>query len=78
VHSGFAEARLLEISTQLRPTLADNLPAVRWLGERCLQINGLYRHGFLISPAMLDVVMEWVQHQTTHLATHFNLQFQHA
>jgi hypothetical protein len=27
---------------------------------------------------MLDVVMEWVQHQTTHLATQFNLQFQHA
>ena len=78
VHSGFAEARILEASTQARPTLVDNLPAIRCLGERTLQINGLYRHGFLISPAMLDVVMEWVQHQTTNLATQFNLQFQHA
>jgi len=77
VHSGFAEARILEVSTQARPTLTDNLPAVRCLGERCLQINGLYRHGFLISPAMLDVVMEWVQHQTTTLATQFNLKFEH-
>ena len=78
VHSGFAEARLLEISTQCRPTLIDNLPALRFTGPRSLQINGLYRHGFLIAPAMLDVVMEWVQHQTTHLATQFNLKFQHA
>ena len=78
VHSGFAEARILEASTQARPTLVDNLPAIRCLSERSLQINGLYRHGFLISPAMLDVVMEWVQHQTTTLASQFNLKFQHA
>lgn len=78
VHSGFAEARILEASTQARPTLADNLPAIRFGSERSLQINGLYRHGFLISPAMLDVVMEWVQHQTTHLATQFNLTLHHA
>jgi glycine oxidase len=42
-----------------------------------LQINGLYRHGFLISPAMLDVVMEWVQHHTTTLAEQFDLKFEH-
>ncbi len=41
VHSGFAEARILEIATQCRPTLPDNLPAVRWLDERVLQVNGL-------------------------------------
>lgn len=77
VHSGFAEARILEVSTQARPTLTDNLPAIRCLGERTLQINGLYRHGFLISPAMLDVVVEWVQHHTTHLAEQFQLKFEH-
>jgi glycine oxidase len=32
----------------------------------------------LISPALLDVVVEWVQHQTTTLATQFNLKFDHA
>jgi glycine oxidase len=60
VHPGFAEARVIELGAQCRPVLRDNLPAVRWLGPRRLQINGLYRHGFLIAPAMLDVVMEWV------------------
>ena len=32
--------------------------ALRWLGPRRLQVNGLYRHGFLIAPAVLDVVLE--------------------
>ena len=77
VHSGFAEARILEVATQARPTLTDNLPAIRCVGERTLQINGLYRHGFLISPAMLDVVVEWVQHHTTDLAEQFQLKFEH-
>lgn len=77
VHSGFAEARILEINTQARPTLADNLPAVRCLSPRCVQLNGLYRHGFLIAPAMLDVVLEWVEHQSTELAAKFTLKFEH-
>jgi glycine oxidase len=77
VHSGFAEARILEISTQARPTLANNLPAIRQLGDRTLQINGLYRHGFLIAPAMLDIVLEWVQSHKTTLADQFALMFEH-
>lgn len=73
VHSGFAEARILEISTQCRPTLPDNLPAIRRLGARTLQINGMYRHGFMISPALLDSVLELVREQTTTLAQSLDL-----
>ncbi len=68
VHPGFAEGRIIEIATQCRPTLPDNLPAIRRLGPRTLQINGLYRHGFMISPALLDVVLELVQDQRSTLA----------
>jgi glycine oxidase len=78
VHSGFAEARILEISTQARPTLNNNLPGIRQIGPRSLQINGLYRHGFLIAPAMLDIVLEWVQSHNTTLAEQFSLKFEHA
>ena len=78
VHSGFAEARILEISTQARPTLSNNLPGIRQIGPRSLQINGLYRHGFLIAPAMLDIVLEWVQSHNTTLAEQFSLKFEHA
>jgi glycine oxidase len=62
VHSGFAEARILEMSTQCRPTLQDNLPAVQIHQDKgrpdLILINGLYRHGFMIAPAILDCVLE--------------------
>ena len=62
VHSGFAEARILEMTTQCRPTLKNNLPEVRIESgtgpTKRLSINGLYRHGFMIAPAILDSVIE--------------------
>lgn len=76
VHTGFAEARILEIATQCRPTLPDNLPAIQRLGARILQVNGLYRHGFMISPALLDVVLELVREQTSKLAHSFQLRIE--
>jgi glycine oxidase len=73
VHSGFAEARIVEIATQCRPTLPDNLPAVRQPRPGVMQINGLYRHGFMIAPAMLDVAMEFLAAGDSALATRFNM-----
>jgi glycine oxidase len=50
-----AEARILEFSTQVRPALPDNLPAFSFDSRRkVLRINGLYRHGFLLSPAVVE------------------------
>ena len=64
VHSGFAEARILEMATQCRPTLKDNLPEIyveQSTGKTGLMmINGLYRHGFMISPAILDCALELI------------------
>ena len=73
VHSGFAEARIVEIASQCRPTLPDNLPAVRRLSERVLEVNGLYRHGFMISPALLDVVLELLTTGDCALARRFDV-----
>ena len=73
VHSGFAEARIVEIATQCRPTLPDNLPAVRQLRPNVMQINGLYRHGFMIAPAILDVAMELLATDGSALAGRFGL-----
>ena len=73
VHTGFAEARILELSSQCRPALPDNLPDIRYIGPRSLQINGLYRHGFLIAPALLDVVMQLVATGSSSLASGFGL-----
>jgi glycine oxidase len=50
VHPGFGEARIIELSTQVRPALPDHRPAVAWDGANIVRVNGLYRHGFLLAP----------------------------
>jgi len=76
VHPGFGEARILELCTQCRPTLPDNLPAVREIAPQVLQINGLYRHGFMISPAVADAVLEHMHHGHTALAQRLSLRYE--
>lgn len=56
IHSGFGEARILETVTALRPALSDNLPRI-YYEPGLIAINGLYRHGFLLAPAVIDEVM---------------------
>jgi glycine oxidase len=53
-----AEARILEFNTQVRPALPDNLPALRFDHEgKVLYVNGLYRHGFLLTPTVVEEVL---------------------
>ena len=51
LHPAFGEAEVVEIGTDARPAFPDNLPRVVRDGRR-LHVNGLYRHGFLLAPAM--------------------------
>ena len=53
LHPAFGEARLLETGTGVRPAFADNLPRVMRAGNT-ITLNGLYRHGFLLSPALAE------------------------
>jgi len=48
-----AEARIVRLDANLRPALPDNAPRTEWQG-RCLRINGLFRHGWLLAPALVD------------------------
>ena len=57
LHTGFAEAEILELSVGLRPAFPDNLPRVRWV-DGVLQVNGLHRHGYLIAPATVQSALE--------------------
>ena len=77
VDSGFAEGRIVEIATQARPTLPDNLPALRPLGDGVLQVNGLYRHGYMISPAVLDATLQWLATGDRALAREWQLIHDH-
>jgi len=61
-----SEARILEFNTQLRPALPDNLPALQFDREqKVLHINGLYRHGFLLTPTIVEEVLSLLSGQST-------------
>jgi glycine oxidase len=51
LHPAFGEAEIVEIGTGVRPAFPDNLPRIRWHGD-ALHVNGLFRHGFLLAPAL--------------------------
>jgi glycine oxidase len=57
LHPGFAEARVLRLAAALRPAFDDHRPALRehagvW------QLNGLYRHGYLCAPALVERLVD--------------------
>jgi glycine oxidase len=51
LHPAFGEAEIVEIGTGVRPAFPDNLPRIRRTGCT-FHVNGLYRHGFLLAPAL--------------------------
>lgn len=64
LHPAFGEAEILEIGVDARPAFADNLPRIRDDGA-AIYANGLYRHGFLLAPAMARMTAEYLMDGTT-------------
>ncbi|MCK1392803.1 FAD-dependent oxidoreductase [Bradyrhizobium sp. 1] len=60
VHPAFGEARIVEFGSGLRPAYPDNLPRIGIRGGQ-ISVNGLYRHGFLIAPALAELTLQYVQ-----------------
>ncbi|WP_332824055.1 FAD-dependent oxidoreductase [Ramlibacter sp.] len=48
-----AEARIVHSESNLRPALPDNLPHLE-VRDGLVRINGLFRHGWLIAPALVE------------------------
>ena len=69
LHPAFGEAEIVELGADLRPAFPDNLPDVRRSG-RVLHANGLFRHGFLLAPALArrtaEAVQSMLQPETNH------------
>ncbi len=57
VHTGFAEARIIEQEARCRPAFSDNLPQITQQ-EKVLEINGLFRHGYLLAPAVIGQALQ--------------------
>jgi glycine oxidase len=65
LHPAFAEARIVEFGAGLRPAFPDNLPRIaidKAHGDRRrIAVNGLYRHGFLLAPALAELTLGYIK-----------------
>jgi glycine oxidase len=59
LHPAFGEAEIVETGVGIRPAYPDNLPRVVH-EDNSSSINGLYRHGFLLAPAMAKQAADMV------------------
>jgi len=57
-----AEARIVHMDTHLRPALADHRPRLDH-EPGLLRINGLFRHGWLLAPALAEKALECLNTQ---------------
>jgi glycine oxidase len=60
VHPAFGEARIIEFGSGLRPAFPDNLPRIA-IEDKKIAVNGLYRHGFLVAPALAELTLAFVE-----------------
>lgn len=59
LNPAFGEAEVLEIGVDSRPAFPDNLPRIRRDGN-LISANGLFRHGFLLAPALARMVADLI------------------
>ncbi|WP_339949394.1 FAD-dependent oxidoreductase [uncultured Albimonas sp.] len=57
LHPAFGEAEVVEIGADARPAFPDNLPRLVRRGDT-IHVNGLFRHGFLLAPALARMAAE--------------------
>lgn len=59
VHKGFLDAEVITTRVGQRPTLPNHLPEMCY-APGLVAINGLYRHGFLLAPKLVELAMQYV------------------
>ncbi len=65
IHPAFAEAEVTETGAGLRPSFPDNIPAIRFHGDKIF-VNGMYRHGFLTGPALAEELAVTLTQEIAH------------
>jgi glycine oxidase len=59
LHPAFGEAQIMEVGAGVRPAFPDNVPRIIVRGKT-IHVNGLYRHGFLMAPALAVLVADYL------------------
>ena len=62
LHPAFAEAEIVEINRHCRPAFSDHRPGILHQ-DRLIRVNGLYRHGYLLSPLLAEWVAAFIRDQ---------------
>ncbi len=63
LHPAFGEAEIVKLSANIRPSFPDNIPKII-VRDKTIHVNGLYRHGFLASPALAHLVADYLESKT--------------
>lgn len=61
----FGEAEIVKLGAGARPAFPDNRPRII-TGKGYIYVNGLYRHGFLLAPALAELVAIYLATGETH------------
>lgn len=64
LHPAFGEAELLEIGVDARPAFPDNVPRLTEQ-DGVLYVNGLFRHGYLMAPALARMAADYLTQGVT-------------
>jgi glycine oxidase len=75
IHPAFGEAEIIRLEANLRPSFADNIPKIIVDGQT-IYVNGLYRHGFLTSPALAGMVADYIESRQVREEEVFSLENQ--
>lgn len=72
VHSGFAEASIIRAFANCRPAFIDNLPRID-CKQGFMSINGLYRHGYLLAPMVIQTALAAITGDQQHAIVHSSI-----
>jgi glycine oxidase len=65
LHSGFAEASVIESNVHLRPALPDHNPIIDFSLNQW-NINGLFRHGIMMAPMVAKLTVDKIAQRDSH------------
>ncbi|TVZ39603.1 glycine oxidase [Alteromonadaceae bacterium 2753L.S.0a.02] len=70
LNPAFAEARITKLDVNLRPSLMDNMPHIHCTSSGdtpLIAINGLYRHGYLLAPTLVEQALALLEDNAPNL-----------
>lgn len=67
VDPAFAHASIVDTRVNCRPALPNNQPQIQHRNG-LIQVNGLYRHGFLLTPKLVTLLIDWLEAKPMKIA----------